>query len=71
MSFEPTDTSPTSGPKPVAVVAGASGFIGGELLNALSTWGYTTRTIGRSPASADATWDRPDLIAELDRKSVV
>ena len=65
MSFEPTDTSPTSGPKPVAVVAGASGFIGRELLNALSTWGYTTRTIGRSPASADATWDRPDLIAEL------
>ncbi|WP_098730405.1 epimerase [Brevibacterium epidermidis] len=65
MSFEPTDTSPTSAPKPVAVVAGASGFIGGELLNALSTWGYTTRTIGRSPASADATWDRPDLIAEL------
>lgn len=65
MSFEPTDTSPTSAPKPVAVVAGASGFIGGELLNALSTWGYTTKTIGRSPASADATWDRPDLIAEL------
>jgi NAD dependent epimerase/dehydratase family enzyme len=65
MSFEPTDTSPTSAPKPVAVVAGASGFIGGELLNALSTWGYTTRTISRSPASADATWDRPDLIAEL------
>ena len=65
MSFEPTDTSPTSAPKPVAVVAGASGFIGGELLNALSTWGYTTRTIGRSPASADATWDRPYLIAEL------
>lgn len=65
MSFEPTDTSPTSAPKPVALVAGASGFIGGELLNALSTWGYTTRTIGRSPASADATWDRPDLIAEL------
>ena len=65
MSFEPTDTSPTSAPKPVAVVAGASGFIGGELLNALSPWGYTTRTIGRSPASADATWDRPDLIAEL------
>lgn len=65
MSFEPTDTSPTSAPKPVAVVAGASGFIGGELLNALSTWGYTTRTIGRSPASADATWDRPDLVAEL------
>ena len=65
MSFEPTDTSPTSAPKPVAVVAGASGFIGGELLKALSTRGYTTRTVGRSPASADATWDRPDLIAEL------
>ena len=65
MSIEPADTSLNSAQAPIAVVAGASGFIGGELLKALSTRGYTTRTVGRSPASADATWDRPDLIAEL------
>ncbi|UVI36774.1 epimerase [Brevibacterium spongiae] len=50
---------------PVAAVAGASGFIGGEVLNALRSWGYTTRTIGRSPARADVTWDAPEAIAEL------
>jgi NAD dependent epimerase/dehydratase family enzyme len=65
MSTEPTDTSLTSTQSPIAVVAGASGFIGGELLDALNSWGYATRTIGRSPASADAIWDRPDRIAEL------
>ena len=65
MSIEPADTSLNNAQAPIAVVAGASGFIGGELLKALSTLGYTTRTVGRSPASADATWDRPDLIAEL------
>ncbi|MGO3181130.1 MAG: NAD-dependent epimerase/dehydratase family protein, partial [Brevibacterium linens] len=65
MSIEPADTALTNTQAPIAVIAGASGFIGSELLNALTTWGYTTRTIGRSPAFADATWDRPDRIAEL------
>lgn len=50
---------------PIAVLAGASGFIGGQLLRALGSWGYTTRTISRSPAGSDATWNDPEGIADL------
>ncbi|SDT13953.1 hypothetical protein SAMN04489752_3474 [Brevibacterium siliguriense] len=50
---------------PIAVVAGSSGFIGGELLKALKSWGYETRTVGRSHSRADATWDAPEVIADL------
>ncbi|MFF2488151.1 epimerase [Microbacterium sp. NPDC058062] len=41
--------------RPVAVVAGASGFVGQALLRAFAEDGYDARTIGR--AGADATWD--------------
>jgi NAD dependent epimerase/dehydratase family enzyme len=50
---------------PIAVVAGASGFIGRNLLDALRGWGYETRTIGRAPGDNDASWDDPTRIAEL------
>ncbi|MCP2637741.1 DUF1731 domain-containing protein [Microbacterium sp. HD4P20] len=42
-------------PRGVAVVAGASGFVGSALVGALADDGYEVRTIGRS--GADATWD--------------
>lgn len=41
-----------------AVVAGASGFIGGRLVERLRSQGTEVRTIGRS-SSSDATWDDP------------
>ena len=41
--------------RPVAVVAGASGFVGRALVGAFADDGYDVRTIGR--AGADATWD--------------
>lgn len=50
---------------PIAVIAGASGFIGGEVLTALRSRGYETRMIGRSPARSTVTWEDPDGIAEL------
>src|SRR5699024_11912265 len=50
---------------PIAVIAGASGFIGRNLLDALRGWGYETRTIGRAPGDNDASWDDPTRIAEL------
>lgn len=59
-----TADAPQSG-SPIAVIAGASGFIGGEVLTALRSWGYDTRTIGRSPARSTVTWDDPDGIAGL------
>src|SRR5699024_12479170 len=49
----------------IAVVAGASGFIGRNLLDALRGWGYETRTIGRAPGDNDASWDDPTRIAGL------
>jgi len=62
----------------VAVIAGASGFIGGELIAALRSDGYLIRTIGRS--GADVAWDDPagirrvvdgaDLLVNLAGKSV-
>lgn len=47
-----------------AVVAGASGFVGRHLVDALSAAGTRVRTVGRGPA-ADATWDDADGIARL------
>ncbi|GAA3851720.1 TIGR01777 family oxidoreductase [Brevibacterium ammoniilyticum] len=46
---------------PLAVIAGASGFIGRSLIGPLEEWGYRVRTIGRG-ASADTGWDDPKSI---------
>jgi uncharacterized protein len=45
---------------PIAVVAGASGFVGSALIRALRADGYLIRRIGRS---GDATWDDPAGVA--------
>ncbi|MBB2975243.1 NAD dependent epimerase/dehydratase family enzyme/ribosomal protein S18 acetylase RimI-like enzyme [Microbacterium endophyticum] len=50
----------TPGARPVAVVAGASGFIGSALTSAFESDGYEVRRIGRS---AETTWDTPAAIA--------
>ncbi|MFC9443972.1 MULTISPECIES: epimerase [Brevibacterium] len=47
---------------PIAVIAGASGFVGRSLLGPLEEWGYRVRTIRRG-ASADTTWEDPAGIA--------
>lgn len=49
--------------RPVAVVAGASGFVGEALVRSFSEEGYDVRTIGRS--DADATWDDGSSIRVL------
>ncbi|MBW9110923.1 epimerase [Microbacterium ureisolvens] len=49
--------------RPVAVVAGASGFVGEALVRAFTEDGYEVRTIGRS--DADATWDHGGGIRAL------
>lgn len=49
--------------RPVAVVAGASGFVGRALVRALTEDGYDVRTIGR--AGADAPWTDADGIRAL------
>lgn len=41
--------------RPIAVVAGASGFIGQSLLDPLQRWGYRVRTIGRAPTKRTPT----------------
>ncbi|MCD1287487.1 epimerase [Brevibacterium sp. GP-SGM9] len=51
--------------RPRAVIAGASGFIGGSLVTPLRVWGYEVRTIGRPASGSDATWDSPNEIADL------
>lgn len=63
--------------RPVAVVAGASGFIGRTLVAALAEDGYDVRTIGRegpvtwSDAEAiAAAVDEADLLVNLAGKSV-
>lgn len=63
--------------RPVAVVAGASGFIGRTLVTALAADGYAVRTIGRdgpvtwSDAEAiAAAVDGADLLVNLAGKSV-
>ncbi|RIJ71302.1 DUF1731 domain-containing protein [Nakamurella silvestris] len=58
---EPSSVRPqplSESPVRVAVVAGASGFLGGALIRALQADGYRIRTIGRS--GADAAWGDPD-----------
>ncbi|WP_341998082.1 DUF1731 domain-containing protein [Microbacterium sp. LWH7-1.2] len=52
-----------TGAHQVAVVAGASGFVGGAVVRAFSQDGYDVRTIGRS--GADATWDDGRTIRSL------
>ncbi len=47
-------------PAPVAVIAGATGFIGRALVGAFAEDGYDVRTIGRT---AEVTWDDPAAIA--------
>ena len=49
--------------RPVAVVAGASGFVGAALVQAFAEDGYDVRTVGRS--NADATWDDGGSIHSL------
>ncbi|MEV4688957.1 epimerase [Microbacterium sp. LWH3-1.2] len=47
----------------VAVVAGASGFVGRAVVRAFAQDGYDVRTVGRS--GADATWDDGGTIRSL------
>ena len=47
--------------RPIAVVAGASGFVGTAVVRALREDGYEVRTIGRT---GDATWADPGRIAQ-------
>ncbi|MEL5991686.1 epimerase [Microbacterium phosphatis] len=61
----------------IAVVAGASGFVGAALVRALGEDGYEIRTIGRSgparwddPASVARAVDGADLLINLAGKSV-
>lgn len=49
--------------RPVAVVAGASGFVGRALVRAFADDGYDVRTIGR--AGADVSWTDADGIRAL------
>lgn len=48
--------------QPIAVIAGASGFIGRALASALEEDGYDVRTIGRA---ASVTWADPAAVADL------
>ncbi|WP_310734799.1 epimerase [Microbacterium halimionae] len=50
----------TPGARPVAVFAGASGFIGTALVGAFESDGYEVRRIGRSE---ETTWDDAEAIA--------
>ncbi|WP_343925250.1 epimerase [Rhodoglobus aureus] len=55
--------------KPVAVIAGASGFVGTALVQAFRDDGYDVRLIGRS---AEVTWNDPAGIARvIDGSAVV
>ena len=64
--------------RPIAVIAGASGFIGGALRSALEDDGYGIRIVGRrgpdarwtDPASLRRTVDGADLLVNLAGKSV-
>lgn len=64
-------------PAPIAVVAGGSGFLGGEIIRSLESRGYSIRRIGRSEAATwgdqdavDAAVDGADLVVNLAGKSV-
>lgn len=54
--------------RPVAVVAGASGFVGTAVVRALSEDGYEVRTIGRT---GNVTWADPSRIAQTIDGSTV
>jgi NAD dependent epimerase/dehydratase family enzyme len=63
--------------QPVAVVAGASGFVGRAVVDALAGDGYAVRRIGRAetvtwsdPAAIARTVDGSDLLVNLAGKSV-
>ncbi|MEV5068635.1 DUF1731 domain-containing protein [Microbacterium sp. LMI12-1-1.1] len=56
--------------RPVAVIAGASGFVGQAIARAFADDGYDVRTIGR--AGADASWtDRDGIRALVDGAAIV
>lgn len=67
MNSSPSDTPAESAQtsSPIAIISGASGFIGQSLIGPLRDRGYRVRTIGRSPADNDATWDDQKGIADL------
>ncbi|MGI6878884.1 epimerase, partial [Microbacterium sp. gxy059] len=55
--------------QPVAVIAGATGFVGTTLSDELTREGYEIRTIGRS---GPVRWDRPgDLVRAVDGADLV
>lgn len=70
--------NPENAASPIAVIAGASGFIGRSLIRPLEKWGYRVRTIGRRPLNARTTgsggpasdhvvWDnQEDVLAAVD-----
>ncbi|MBH0083893.1 epimerase [Salinibacterium sp. SWN167] len=71
MAAEPTATQPATEPQPaqpIAVIAGASGFVGPAIADAFRDDGYDVRFIGRSAA---VTWDDPAAIAQLIDGSVI
>ncbi|MFK4836887.1 epimerase [Microbacterium sp. ZW T2_14] len=56
--------------RPLAVIGGASGFVGRALVRAFTDDGYDVRTIGR--ADADAQWtDADDILTLVDGAAVV
>lgn len=59
----PTTAGGAAQPPRTAVVAGASGFLGTALTEALREEGYRVLTIGR--AGADATWADPAAVARV------
>lgn len=63
--------------RPIAVVAGASGFVGAAVVRAFSADGYEVRTVGRTgdvrwaePARLAQTIDGSDVLVNLAGKSV-
>ncbi|MGV8858917.1 epimerase [Rhodoglobus sp.] len=58
---EPAATKPIAA-KPIAVIAGASGFVGPAIADAFRDDGYAVRLIGRT---GEVTWDNPAAIAWL------
>ncbi|WP_193096324.1 epimerase [Brevibacterium sp. FME17] len=66
MTAENVSPHPDNGSAPIAVIAGASGFIGRSLMTPLNSWGYQVRTIGQAASSGThVSWDDPEKIAAL------
>ncbi|SMX92775.1 hypothetical protein BANT10_02516 [Brevibacterium antiquum] len=66
MTAENWSPRPDDDSSPMAVIAGASGFIGGSLLAPLQSWGYRVRTIGRASSSGShVSWDDLEGIAAV------